>query len=158
MLDVRIPGEIFCCYAHDDEVQLRKLETHLSVLRRQGLISIWHDRRIVPGTNWTEAIDVHLSSASLILLLVSANFLASDYCYSIEMERALQCHQANEAHVIPILLRPVDWKGTPFSHLQVLPTNAKPITLWSNRDEAFANVVAGIRRVIEDSAMHGDVQ
>jgi tetratricopeptide (TPR) repeat protein len=142
--------EIFYSYAHEDETFRSKLETHLSLLHRQGLITAWHDRHILPGTNWSQAIDEHLEHASVILLLISADFLASDYCYGLEMQRALQRHQANEASVIPILLRPVDWNNAPFAHLQVLPTDAKPITKWRNRDEAFADVAAGIRRVIED--------
>src|SRR6266487_3695826 len=133
------PIEVFCSYAHKDEPQLQKLETHLNVLKRQGLISTWHDRHIVPGMDWAYAIDTHLSTASVILLLISPDFLASDYCYGIELQRALERHRANEARVIPILLRPVDWKGAPFAHLQMLPTDARPITTWRNRDEAFAD-------------------
>src|SRR5579859_2226552 len=128
------PIELFCSYAHEDESLLRKLQTHLSILKRQGLISTWHDRQIVPGTDWAQAIDMHLNSASVILLLISPDFFASDYCYGIEMKQALEGHKVNEARVIPILLRPVDWQGAPFAHLQALPTNAKPITTWSNWD------------------------
>jgi len=152
MSGLQKPIELFCSYAHEDESLLQKLETHLSMLKRQGLISTWYDRQITAGTQWARAIDAHLNSASVILLLISPDFFASDYCYGIEMMRALARHKANEARVIPILLRPVDWKGAPFAHLQALPTNAKPITTWSNRDEAFANVVTGIRRAIEDLA------
>ena len=144
------PVEVFYSYAHEDEVFRNELETHLSLLRRQGLITAWHDRHIQPGTDWAQAIDQHLEHASVILLLISADFLASDYCYGLEMQRALERHQANEARVIPILLRPVDWNKAPFAHLQALPTGAKPITKWRNRDAAFTDVAAGIRRVIED--------
>ncbi len=150
MPDSSTPVEVFYSYAHKDEAFRNKLETHLSLLQRQGLITAWHDRHILPGTDWSQAIDEHLERASVILLLISADFLASDYCYGIEMQRALERHQANEARVIPILLRPVDWKSAPFAHLQALPTGAKPITTWSNRDAAFTDVAAGIRRVIED--------
>jgi tetratricopeptide (TPR) repeat protein len=150
MPDSSTPVEVFYSYAHEDEAFCNKLETHLSLLQRQGLITSWHDRHILPGTDWSQAIDEHLERASVILLLISADFLASDYCYGIELQRALQRHQANEARVIPILLRPVDWNSAPFAYLQVLPTDAKPITKWRNRDEAFADVAAGIRRVIED--------
>src|SRR6266852_1110811 len=150
MPDSSTPVEVFYSYAHEDEAFRDTLEKHLSLLRRQGLITAWHDRRILPGADWSQAIDEHLEQASVILLLISADFLASDYCYGIEMQRALERHQANEARVIPILLRPVDWKGAPFAHLQALPTDAKPITIWRNRDAAFADVAAGIRRVIED--------
>ena len=146
------PIEIFCSYAHADERWRQQLDIHLKLLHRQGLISIWYDRQIVPGAEWAQAIDTHLNDASVILLLISPDFFASDYCYGIEMERALQRHQTNEARVIPILLRPVDWKGAPFAHLQALPTNTKPITTWSNRDEAFTDVATGIRRAITDLA------
>ncbi len=150
MPDSSTPVEVFYSYAHKDASWRNELEKHLSLLHRQGLITAWHDRHILPGTDWAQAIDEHLERASVILLLISADFLASDYCYGLEMQRALERHQANEARVIPILLRPVDWKGAPFAHLQALPIGAKPITKWSNRDEAFTNVAAGIRRVIED--------
>ena len=142
------PVEVFCCYSHKDELWLRKLETHVSVLQRQGLVSLWNDRRIVPGDVWVKTIDVHLEMASVILLLVSADFLASDYCYSVEMKRALERQEAGEARVIPILVRPVDWTGAPFAHLQVLPTDAKPIVSWPDKNTALADVAAGIRRVI----------
>ena len=150
MPDPQKPIEIFCSYAHEDEHLLKKLETHLSLLKRQGLIVTWHRRQITAGTDWTQAIDTHLNSASVILLLISPDFLASDYCYGTEMRRALERHKANEACVIPILLRPVDWHGAPFAHLQTLPTHAKPVTTWSDRDQAFVDVAAGIRRVIGD--------
>jgi hypothetical protein len=144
------PVEVFYSYAHKDEAFRNELETHLSLLRRQGLLTAWHDRHILSGTDWAQAIDEHLERASVILLLISADFLASDYCYGLEMQRAFERHQANEARVIPILLRPVDWNKAPFAHLQALPTGAKPITTWSNQDAAFTDVAAGIRRVIED--------
>src|SRR6266699_2306714 len=149
--------EVFCSYVHEDEMWLRKVQTHLSLLERQGLISFWHDRLITPGTDWAQAIDEHLETASVILLLVSANFFASDYCYGIEMQRALERHAANEAQLIPILVRPVDWKGAPFAHLQVLPTNAKPIVSWSNKDTALADVAAGIRRAIAELPLHTNI-
>src|SRR6266702_2939614 len=150
MPDSSTSVEVFYSYAHKDETFRKTLDEHLSLLQRQGVISVWHDRQIVPGTDWAQAIDEHLERASIILLLISADFLASDYCYGVEMTRALERHQANEARVIPILLRPVDWNNAPFAYLQALPTGAKPITTWRNRDAAFTDVAAGIRRVIED--------
>src|SRR2546430_6942525 len=150
MPDSSTSVEVFYSYAHKDETFRKTLDEHLSLLQRQGLITAWHDRRILPGTDWSQAIDEHLERASVILLLISADFLASDYCYGLEMQRALQRHQANEARVILILLRPVEWNKAPFALLQALPTGAKPITTWRNRDAAFTDVAAGIRRVIED--------
>src|SRR5579864_7606200 len=112
-----LPIEVFYSYAHQDEQLRTELEKHLSLLHRQGLISAWHHRHILAGTDWTQAIDTHLEQASIILLLVSADFLSSEYCYGIEMQRAIARHQAKQAHVIPILLRPVDWQNAPFAHL-----------------------------------------
>src|ERR1700733_9707741 len=93
--------EIFCSYAYADDAWRQKIETHLSLLKRQGLISFWHCRLITPGTDWAKAVDTHLETASIILLLVSADFFASDYCYGIEMKRALARHEMGEAQVIP---------------------------------------------------------
>lgn len=153
MPDTQNPAEVFYSYAHKDERWRQKLDTHLSLLKRQGLISSWHDRRIVAGMDWAHEIDTHLNSAAIILLLISADFLASDYCYGIEMQRALERDQTKEARVIPILLRSVDWQSAPFARLHVLPLDAKPITTWSNKDAAFADVAAGIRRAIEDLSL-----
>lgn len=144
---------VFLSYAHEDELLRNELMKHLSSLERQGLISAWFDRKIAPGTDWARAIDERLDRASIILLLVSSDFLASDYCYQVEMKRALARDQAGKARVIPVILRPTDWKGALFSHLQVLPTDARAITAWSNRDEAFVDMVSGIRRAIEDLAL-----
>ncbi len=150
MVTATTPIEIFCSYANADEAWLRKLETHLSLLKRQGLISFWYDRLIVPGTDWAKDIDSHLETASVILLLVSADFLASDYCYGVEMKRALEREAVGEARVIPLLVREVYWKDAPFAHLQVLPTDARPLSIWQDQDTALTDVVAGIRRVLED--------
>src|SRR5450759_554037 len=101
---------IFYSYAHKDEKLRKHLEAHLGLLRQQGLITEWYDRKVDPGKDWKQAIDAHLMNASVILLLISPDFLASDYCYGAEMQQALERHQKNEAWVIPILLRPTDWE------------------------------------------------
>src|SRR6266568_6822785 len=144
------PLEVFYSYAHKDERLRQKLETHLSTLQQQGLIMPWHDRNISAGTDWEREIDVHLNTAHLILLLISPDFVASTYCSSIEARRAMERHQAGEARVISIILRPTDWKGVQFERLQALPTNAKPITTWPNSDQAFLNVAQGIRKAVEE--------
>ncbi len=131
--------QVFFCYAHEDEALLNKLKAHLNPLQRQGLIDFWHDRNISAGTEWGREIDEHLKTAQIILLLVSPDFLASDYCYTYEMQQAIARHDRGEARVIPVILRPVYWRGAPFGKLQVLPTDAKPVTSssWHNWDEAF---------------------
>jgi hypothetical protein len=150
MPEAMMPVEIFCSYAHEDEEWRDKLERHLIVLERLGLISLWHDRLITPGTDWAEAIDTHLNTASIVLLLVSIDFIASDYCYGIEMKRALERQEIGEALVIPIVVRPVDWHGAPFAHLQALPTNARPLSTQQDEEAALADVTASLRRLIED--------
>ncbi len=144
-----MPVHLFYSYSHKDEQLRDELEKHLMALKRQGIIMDWYDRDIRAGDEWSSEIDEHLTTADIILLLISADFLASDYCYSIELAHALQRQKDGSARVIPIILRPVDWSGTPFGKLQALPTNAQPITLWTNRDQAFENVAKGIRAMIE---------
>jgi hypothetical protein len=118
-------------------------------MKRQGAIRDWHDREITAGEEWDKAIDEHLESAHIILLLISADFLASDFRYDVVMKRAMERHKAGEASVIPIILREVDWRGAPFGKLQALPKDAKPVTSWSNIDEAFTDIAKGIRRAVE---------
>lgn len=144
--------EVFYSYAHKDEKLRNKLETQLSLLKQQGHITNWHDRKIGAGKEWANEIDEHLNTADIILLLISPDFLASDYCYDIEMERALERHNRGEARVIPIILRWVRWQETPLGKLQALPTDAKPVMSsgWHNQDEAFFNIAEGIRKIVEE--------
>jgi hypothetical protein len=145
------PAEVFISYAHEDARLRQQLETHLKLLQRDGLISTWHDQQIGAGTEWRGQIDAHLNSAKVILLLISADFLASDYCYDVEMRRAMERHEARAARVIPVILRPVDnWQQAPFGKLQALPQGGKPITDWRSRDRALAEVATGIRAAIAD--------
>lgn len=144
-----MPVKIFFCYAREDEILLNKLKKHLIPLQREGLIELWYDRDISAGTEWEREININLNAAQIVLLLVSPDFIASDYCYSKEMKRALERNERREAKVIPIVLRPVYWQGV-LGKLQALPTDAKPITSqsWHDLDEAFFNVAEGIRKVV----------
>ena len=145
--------EVFFSYSHKDEELRDEMAKHLTILKRQGIITTWHDREISAGTEWAGAIDAHMNSAQVILLLISPDFLASDYCWDIELKRAMERHEAGEARVIPVILRPVDnWDEAPFGKLQAFPTNGKPVTTWSNRDEAFANVAQAIRKAVQELA------
>ena len=146
---MRPPVRVFYSYAHEDEALRDQLEKHLSLMQRQGIIQAWHDREITAGRAWKDAIDQNLEAAELILLLISPDFLHSDYCYDIEMQRALERHDTGEAWVLPIHLRPVDWQGAPFARLQSLPTDARPVTEWANRDQAFRNIAEGIRQAAQ---------
>jgi hypothetical protein len=143
---------LFYSYAHEDEKFLKRLIKHLSPLKHEGLIAEWYDRDIGAGEEWRIAIDDHLQTADIILFLVSADFVASDYCWDVEMSRALERHDAEQALVIPIIVQPVDWSKTPFGKLQALPKDGKPITLWSNREAAWENVAKAIRSKAENLA------
>ncbi len=140
---------LFFSYAHEDEILRDELAKHLSILRRQHIISNWYDRDITAGSEWANEIDSHLNQADIILLLISADFMASDYCYDVEMSRAMERHEQREAVVIPVILRKTKWQNAPFSKLQALPKNGKPVTGWADQDEAFLNIAEGIQRVAE---------
>jgi hypothetical protein len=139
---------LFFSYAHADEELRDRLDRHLAMLKRQGIIDVWHDRRIVPGEAINEAIATELERADLILLLVSPDFLASDYCYDREMRRALERHAAGGAQVLPVILRPCDWHEAPFGHLLATPTDGKPITKFTDLDDAFLEVTKAIRAAL----------
>src|SRR5437762_3647663 len=119
---------VFYSYASADKDLRDQLANHLMQLKRDELISEWHDQQILAGSDRAQTIDQAIHSAHLILLLISADFLASDTCYQIEMRQALEHHRRVEAHIVPILLRPCDWQSSPFAHLQCLPRNGQPIT------------------------------
>lgn len=140
--------KIFFAYAREDEDLRDELEKHLSMLKREGVITSWHDRKIGAGKEWEGEIDTHLNTARVILLLISSDFIDSDYCWDVEVQRAMERHEAGEARVIPVILRPVDWMSAPFGKLQALPTDAKPVTSWANQDEAFLDVARGIRAAV----------
>jgi len=144
------PIAIFYAYAPEDTSWALELEKHLTLLQRQQLITTWHPRLISAGEDWQQVVDAHIQRASVILLLISPDFLASDYCYSTEMRQALEREQTKGVRVVPILLRPVDWKDAPFAHLRPLPSDATFLTEWSNIDRAFAEITAGLRRTLED--------
>jgi len=138
-------ARLFFSYSHKDEELRNELETHLALLKRQGVISSWHDRRITAGSDFDQAISSELESSQIILLLVSAHFLASDYCYEKEMTRALEKHEDGSAVVIPVILHPCDWHSAPFGHLRATPTDGKPVSMYANQHEAFAIVAKDVR-------------
>lgn len=143
------PIEVFISYSHKDEDLKDELYIHLANLTRQGKIKPWQDRAIEAGTEWDAAIKARLESAGIVLLLITPRFIASEYCFDKEMQRAMERHAAGSARVIPIIMKPCDWQDTPFSKLQVLPKDAKPVTSWNDQDEALLNVVQGIRKVLD---------
>ena len=141
---------LFYSYSHKDESLRNELETHLKILQRLGLIETWHDRKIEAGEEWKQKIDENLERADIILLLVSSDFIASDYCYEKEMKRALGRHENKEARVIPVILRDVNWRIAEFAKLQALPKDGLAVTKWTDKDSAWRNVSEGIQSVVEE--------
>jgi hypothetical protein len=142
-------ASLFFSYSRVDEGLRDELETQLAMLRRQGIIEVWHDRRIDAGEDFAKEIDHHVETDDIFLLLVSANFLASDYCYEREMKRAMERHEAGEAIVIPVILRPCDWHSAPFGKLNATPPSGRPVTMYPDRDEALLEVAKSVRSAAE---------
>lgn len=141
--------EIFFSYAHEDEELMNEVRRQLVIFERTGRIVKWHDRKIPAGSEWRREIDSRLERANIVLLFVSPHFIESRYCYEVEGQAALRRHDTGEAHVIPVILRPCPWQEAPFSKLQAVPRDAKPITQWNDRDEACLDVARGIMAVVE---------
>jgi CheY-like chemotaxis protein len=152
------PVSLFYSYAHEDEPLRDELQRHLKILQLRGLIKPWHDRAIVPGAAWDSEIHTELQRAELVLLLLSVDFLSSDYILGVELKTALARAEAGNATVVPILLRPLDLDaldgGTlPMAQLlqrQGLPRDLKAVNTWRPRDAAWVNVSKGLRATVAD--------
>lgn len=142
-------SRLFFSYSHRDEALRDELEVHLSQLNNEGTIETWHDRRIPAGDEFDDTISEHLERADVILLLVSPYFLASRYCYQVEMMRALERHEAGEARVIPVILHPCDWKTAPFAKLLAATRDGMPVSKYPNQQDAFLEIAQAIRAVVD---------
>lgn len=145
------PIRLFVVHADADDAYLPDLDKHLSTLQRQKLIDTWHQRRIAPGDDVVAQIDANLEKADIIILAVSADFLASDYIHDVQLTRSLQRHATGSARVIPLILRPANWRSAPFGHLSPLPREGKAIDTWQHKDEAWLDVASGIERIVGES-------
>src|SRR5688572_19812716 len=143
---------VFISYAHEDESFRDELVKHLRLLERDGLIDIWHDRKIRPGTDWSRAIHDNLGSAAIFILLISADFIDSDYCYGLEMEAALRAAERGTAQVVPILIRHAAFQSAPFARFQMLPRDCVPVVDWTPREKAWAAIAADIRELVTHRA------
>ncbi|MEH2339845.1 toll/interleukin-1 receptor domain-containing protein [Nostoc sp.] len=152
MPTTKVVKVFYCCSdsAQDEEMR-QKLENHLSILKRQGVITNWDKGMISPGKEWKSEIDTNLKTADIILVLISSEFTASDYHWDVLAKQAMEQHRAKTSHVITILLRPVDnyWKVA-FPNVKVLSKGGRAITKWRPYDNAFENIAIGIREVAEE--------
>lgn len=135
---------IFTSYSHVDEEMRLELGKHLYPLTRMGMVDSWDDRQIKPGDEWDGEISKNLNSADIIILLISVDFINSNYCYDIELARAMERHDSGEAKVIPVIVRQCMWHHAPFCKLQALPKDAKAIANWGDRDNAMTSVAESI--------------
>ena len=143
------PLKVFISYAHEDEPFKNDLVGHLKTLSRQGKIEIWQDRDMLAGDRWDPEIKKSLEEADIVLLLISVNFINSNYIDTVELKRTLEREAEGRVRIIPILLKPTDLQGTEIRKLQALPKDGKPISKWDDKDDAYLNVVRGIRRVVD---------
>lgn len=149
---------LFISYSHTDAEFRKGLETHLGALRRLGKVISWSDGQLLPGEDWNEAILRNLRSADIILLLISPESLDSDYIWKTELAEAMQRQTEGKCRVIPILLRPCDWKDMAFAKLELLPKDPRnarprPVSLWTDRDEAYTIAVQGIKKALKELAV-----
>jgi hypothetical protein len=142
---------IFFAYSRADASYRDRLDKHLSALKRREYINTWYDGEIEAGKEWEKEIDRQLSRADIILLLISADFISSDYCYEHEMRKAISRHEKGDAVIVPVLLHPCDWLDTPFAKIQALPQNGKPISdpSWHSAETAFSEVALRLKEIVE---------
>lgn len=144
------PLKVYYCYAKEDDALRVQLTAHLTPLRHARKLTIWLDVMILAGSDWKLEVEKHLKEADIILLLISPDFMASDYCYNLQLMKAFNYYEAGKVDIIPILLRPVLWEETPIKRLPIiLPTSKIAVTLWQNIDQAFINIAQGIRDVVQ---------
>ncbi len=140
--------KVFFSYSHLDEPIRNQLEVHCAMLKRNGEIEAWHDRRILGGEVFDGVIKHELEQAGIILLLVSPHFLNSDYCFSVEMTRAIERGKNGSAHVLPIIAEECDWLSSPLSKLKALPSDGKPLSKHANVNDGYLEIVQEIRKII----------
>jgi formylglycine-generating enzyme required for sulfatase activity len=153
----RRPVRVFFSYSHADDAHRLRLEKALKLLERQGLIDTWSDRKLLPGDRWEEGIERELERADLILFLVSDDFVASDFIWGREMTRAMERHEAGEARVVPVIVRPCDWESAPFGKLQAIPKDGQAVTdpEWGSEDTAWTDVAKRLRSLVEELGRPG---
>jgi hypothetical protein len=142
---------LFYSYSSADEEYRKRLETSLVMLKRfEGLMG-WHFRKIIAGEEWDKEIKGELEKADIILLLISPDFLVSDYCFDIEVKRAIEKHEEGSASVVPVILRQCDWKHekSPIKILQGVPENGIPISLWPDQDVAYQDITEKLKLLIK---------
>ena len=141
----------FISYSHNDSEMLDMLHKHLAQLKREGILKDWTDQNILAGGNLNNQINSALIGASVFIALISPDYIASNYCYEKEFQKALELEQQKKIIIIPVILEPCDWLNTPFSQFKAIPKDGKAVTLWENKNNAFLDIIQNIRKIIEFS-------
>src|SRR5215213_277997 len=144
-----MPANAFISYSHADEKALERLHKHLAMLLRQGELEAWFDREILPGAKFDEEIMARLDASGMFIALLSPDYLASNYCYEKEFAHALRQAEDGKIQIVPVILEPCDWQSSPLKQYNALPKNAVPISDWTNQNNAYLNVVEGLRRLLQ---------
>lgn len=145
--DIKV--KVFLSYSHEDESMKEELDKHLIMLKRNNKIESWNDRCIMAGQKLDSEIQQNLENSDVIVLLLSPDFLASNYCYEKEMKKALEKYDKGEILVIPVILRTCDWLNSPLRKLLAVPKDGKPINTWSDKDQVYYNVKQEIEKSID---------
>lgn len=151
-----MPINAFISYSHADEKVLDRLHKHLAVLQRDGNLSTWSDHKLLPGAKFGSEISAALENSGLFLALVSPDYLASNYCYEKEFEHALRMADAGKIRIVPIVIEPCDWQASPLGQFVALPKDGKPVSEWTNQNNAFLDIVTGLRRLLAASSVEGE--
>jgi hypothetical protein len=144
----------FCSYSHSDEALHEHFMKHAASIVGFSTM-VWHDRMIAAGTDWAKEINDQIDKCDVFLAFVSADFLASRYCYGIELAHALGRHEKDHLRIIPIMLRPCYWQKTPLGIFKALPKDGRPVTSWRNQDKAFAEIAEALSDVVEEIVFQG---
>lgn len=142
----------FISYSHADEAYLEGLKMSLVQLQRSGALQEWSDQKIDVGSIINEVINHQLENSDLFIALLSPNYIASNYCYEKEFQRALELNTRGKLKIIPIICRPCDWKSTPFEKFLATPKDGKPISQWDSRDTAFFSVTEMLRQLLSNGS------
>jgi hypothetical protein len=154
------PLRVFLSYSRDDTRWREEVDKHLAALKKERLLEVWYDRLLLPGTRWDPKIMKELEEADIVLLLISASFMHSEFCYSREMKAALACQARGQLAVVPIAVHDCDWGEAPFAELTSLPPRSKPLSSWSNRHAGLKVMSTGLRRLVEviRAARRGEIE
>jgi len=142
----------FISYSHIDERYVQRLHTHLAQMKRDGLIDTWYDREISAGTNLNQEISRHLKESNVFIAVTSPDFLDSEYCFDIEMSKAIEDHHAGQIRIIPLIVEPCDWLNSPLKDFRATPRDGKPISDWSNINSAYLDIITDLRKLTNPKA------